>query len=410
MDSHTVILEKPWRFERPPASVDVDAKTSRRGHQVLELEKQRQPEPNLAWSHSDEASNDFRSDIFTKPTLPMLDAIINTTLGDNVMEEDSTTNRFQEYVAELVGHDASLLVMSGTMGNQVALRTALTAPPHSILADHRGHIVTFESGGAAAMCGALIRTVVPSNGHHLTLDDVKRHATLTDTVYDCPTRIISLENTLWGTVMPLSDMRAISQWARSQDPPIHMHLDGARLWEAVATGAFTLRDVGECFDSMQLCLSKGLGAPIGSVVTGSLAFIKRAKWGRHYLGGDIRAAGLISAPARVAIDDVFLGGKLRVAQDKAKRASALWVDLGGKLQAPTETNQIWLDLDASGLTHDDFYPVAGQFDLKMMDLIPGRVVLHYQITELAFARLCSFFKALLPGEQHTGIVESKLEN
>lgn len=88
MDSHTVILEKPWRFERPPASVDVDAKTSRRGHQVLELEKQTQPEPNLAWSHSDEASNDFRSDIFTKPTLPMLDAIINTTLGDNVMEED----------------------------------------------------------------------------------------------------------------------------------------------------------------------------------------------------------------------------------------------------------------------------------------------------------------------------------
>ncbi|UNI19026.1 Low-specificity L-threonine aldolase [Purpureocillium takamizusanense] len=410
MDSQTVVLEKPWSFEPPPASVDIEPKPPQCSFQVVESEKHRQLEPNLAWSHSHEASNDFRSDIFTKPTLPMLEAIINTTLGDNVMEEDTTTNRFQEYVADLVGHDASLLVMSGTMGNQVALRTALTTPPHSILADHRGHIVTFESGGASALCGALFKTVVPSNGHHLTLDDVKSHCTLTDTVYDCPTRIISLENTLWGTVMPLSDMRAISQWARSQTPPIHMHLDGARLWEAVATGAFTLREAGECFDSMQLCLSKGLGAPIGSVLTGTSAFIKRAKWSRHFLGGDIRAAGLISAPARVGIDNVFLGGKLGAAQDMAKRASALWVELGGKLQAPTETNQIWLDLNASGLKPNDFYPVAAQFDLKVMDLIPGRIVLHYQITEQAFARLCSFFKALLPREQTPETVENKLEN
>lgn len=351
--------------------------------------------PRLEWSHSDEASNDFRSDTFTKPTWPMLEAIITASLGDGDNDEDPTTTSFQEYVAGLVGHDASLLVVSGTMGNQAALRAALGTPPYSVLADYRGHIHTFEGGGAPTISGAMIRMVVPANGHHLTVDDVKRHSTTRETVYDCPTRVISLENTLWGTIIPLSDIRAISQWARAQNPPIHMHLDGARLWEAAAAGACTLREIGECFDSIQLCFTKGLGAPIGSIITGRSAFIKRAKWSRKLLGGGIRASGVIAAPARVAIEDVFLGGKLKAAQDKAKRASALWERLGGKLQMPTETNMVWFDFEASGLTPDDFYPVAPKFDLKVTDLQLGRIVFHYQISDDAFARLCNFLRAIL---------------
>ncbi|PHH58888.1 hypothetical protein CDD81_4179 [Ophiocordyceps australis] len=350
---------------------------------------------HLAWSHSNEASNDLRSDTCTKPTLPMLEAIIKTSLGDNDMEEDPTTNSFQSYVAELLGHEASLLVASGTMGNQVALRTVLSAPPYSILADHRGHIITLEGGGASTVCGAMIKMVVPCNGHHLTLADVQRNCTLTETVYDCPTRVISLENTLEGTIMPLCDIRAISKWARAKEPPIHMHLDGARLWEAVAAGTCTLREIGECFDSIQLCLSKGIGAPIGSVVVGSSVFIQRAKWSRKLLGGSIRAAGLVAAPARVAIDTVFLGNMLKHAHDKARRASALWEQLGGKLRTPTETNMVWPDLEASGLAHDDFYPVAKKFGLKVWDLMSGRLVFHYQITDDTFARLCDFFHAVL---------------
>lgn len=349
---------------------------------------------SLAWSHSNEASNDFRSDFMTKPTLPMLEAIITTSLGDGDMDEDKTTNAFQDYVAGLVGHEAGLLVVSGTMGNQVALRSALGAPPHSILADHRGHIIILEGGGASSLCGAMIKMVVPSNGHHLTLDDVKKHATITTTVYDCPTRIISLENTLWGTVMPLSDIRAISQWARAQNPPIHMHLDGARVWEAVAAGSCTLRDMGDCFDSIQMCFTKGLGAPIGSIITGNAAFIKRAKWSRKLFGGSTRSSGVIAAPARAAIDHVFFAGKLRAAQEKAKYASALWVELGGKLQLPTETNIIWIDLEASGLKPAEFYPMAKKFDLKIGEPILGRIVFHYQITDAAFVRLCDFFRAV----------------
>lgn len=366
---------------------------------TLEIEEQSLCRSSIAWSHSDEASNDFRSDYCTKPTLPMLRAIINTSLGDDVTEEDATTNSFQEYVADLLGHEVSLLVLSGTMGNQVSLRTALGAPPYSILADHRGHIIHLEAGGASMLCGALIKMVVPSNGHHLTLEDVKLNSTVTESPYDCPTRVISLEIPLSGTIMPLSEVRAISQWARAQSPPIHMHLDGARLWEAVVLGSFTLREIGECFDSIQLCLTKGLGAPIGSVVVGNSIFIKRARWIRKVLGGGLRAAGLIAAPARVAIEDVFLGGKLKAAQEKANRASVLWEQLGGKLQRPTETNMVWLDFDASGLTRDDFYPMMRKFNLIAMEhpLMNGRLVFHYQITDDAFAKLCQVFRVVLKG-------------
>lgn len=352
----------------------------------------------LAWADSSESSNDFRSDIFTRPTLPMLESIVHTTLGDCTADEDKTTVSFQEYVANLVGHESALLVMSGTMGNQVALRTILRSPPHAILADHRGHIATLEGGGATSICGAMVKAIVPSNGHHLTLDDIKEQTILRETVFDCPTRVISLENTLSGTIMPFADMRAISIWARTQNPPIHMHLDGARLWEAAAAGACKLSEVGECFDSIQLCLTKGLGAPLGSVITGSSAFVKRAKWSRHLLGGGIRSSGIITAPARVAIDDVFFGGKLGWAHDKARRATDVWLSLGGKVRLPTETNMVWLDLPASGVDRDEFYAVGLNMNLKISNsLFVGRLVFHYQVSDAALTRLCELFRIVLKG-------------
>ncbi|KAL6862652.1 putative secondary metabolism biosynthetic enzyme [Amphichorda felina] len=350
---------------------------------------------DLAWSHSKEASNDFRSDTFTKPSWPMLEAIIGASLGDGDTDQDASTHSLEQYVADLVGHKAALLVASGTMGNQVAHQAALSAPPYSILADARGHFHTFESGGASLLSGAMVRQVVPSNGHHLTVDDIKREATLRESIYEVPTRVISLENTLCGTIMPIEDVRAISQWARAQDPPIHMHLDGARVWEAVAAEAFTLREIGECFDSIQLCFTKGIGAPLGSVVTGEPAFIKRAKWCRKFLGGGMRATGIIAASARIAIDDVFLGGKLREAQKKARYASNRWEELGGKLSMPTETNIVWLDLEGSRVKYQDFYPVSVKYGLLFRDLQLGRLVFQYQITDSALKRLCDFFVEVL---------------
>jgi threonine aldolase len=270
---------------------------------------------NVAWAHSHETSNNFISDFYTKPTLPMLEAIVRTTLGDGDNDEDTTTNDLQEYVAGLLGHEATLLVPTGTMGNQTALRTALGSPPHSLLVDYRGHIMHFEGGGPAGICGTLTRTIVPSNGHHITLPDVQKFATLRKTMYDCPTTVIALENPMEGRILPISDIKAVSAWARAQNPPIHMHLDGARLWEAVTAGACTLAEIGPYFDSLQVCFTKGLGAPLGSMVIGSKTFIERAKWARKMMGGGMRASGVIAAPARVAIEQTMFRGKLKKAQE-----------------------------------------------------------------------------------------------
>jgi threonine aldolase len=317
----------------------------------------------------------------------MLQSIVTTTLQDDVMMEDPTTNSFEAYIAELTGHEASLLVMSGTMGNQVSLRTALGTPPYGVLADHRSHILTLEAGGPATLCGAFPVAVTPVNGHHLTLHDVQNYAVSWDPeVYDCPTRVISLENTLAGTIMPLVDARAISAWAHCQAPPIHMHLDGARLWEAVAANAGSLRDYCACFDSLTMCFTKGLGAPIGSVICSSKAFIKRARWIRKMLGGGIRAAGIVAAPARVAVNDVFLAGRLRAAQEGARRIADTWCRYGGRLKIPAETNMIWLDM--VGVDKEQFYRLARERGLLLLrGVIDDRLVVHYQICEEAFVRM-----------------------
>ena len=167
----------------------------------------------------------------------MLRATIQTSLLDDVFREDPTTNSLESFIASLTGHEAALLVMSGTMGNQICLRALLAQPPHSVLLDRGSHIFGWEAGGVANLCGALCIPVTPKNGHHVTLEDVKREVVLSDDVHACPTRVISLENTLAGMIMPLEDCRKIGKWAREQDPPISVHCDGARLWEAIAAGA-----------------------------------------------------------------------------------------------------------------------------------------------------------------------------
>ncbi|KAF2755476.1 l-allo-threonine aldolase [Pseudovirgaria hyperparasitica] len=349
---------------------------------------------SIAWAHCRESSNNFISDFYTKPTLPMLEAIIRTTLDDGDNDEDATTNDLQDYVAGLLGHESALLVPTGTMGNQVSLRTALGNPPHSILCDYRGHIMHFEGGGPSGICGTLVRSVVPANEHHLTLADVQRFATLRNTMYDCPTRVIALENPMEGRILPLSDIQAISNWARERG--IHMHLDGARLWEAVAAGAGSLEEIGKCFDSIQVCFTKGLGAPLGSMVIGKKDFIARAKWSRKLLGGGTRASGVIAAPARVAIDDVLFGGKMKAAQDKAQRASELWTELGGKLLERRETNMVWLDYEGSGVDMEGFFKLAKEeYGLKLGGVIPERLVFHYQISDESFEKLCALFRRAL---------------
>jgi threonine aldolase len=332
----------------------------------------------------------------------MLASIASTTLLDDVMDNgsDPTTNSLETFIASLTGKESALLVCSGTMGNQVAIRTHLQSPPHSVLTDHRSHILEWEAGGVAALTGALVHGIKPNNGNYLTLSDIQNHAILSTDVHACPTRLISLENTLGGVVTPLVECQKIATWARENN--IALHLDGARLWEAVAAGAGSLEAYSACFDSISLCFSKGLGAPIGSILVSSAAFRTRARHIRKMIGGGLRQSGVVTAPARVAVEDTFLGGKLKASHVRARQIADMWEGYGGKLTAPTETNMVWFDLAAAGTDAKRFVEDGERVGLRLMG---GRLVVHYQIGDEAVRRLDELMQVVLKEKKVGGKVE-----
>ncbi|XWX01128.1 hypothetical protein V2A60_009153 [Cordyceps javanica] len=332
-------------------------------------------------------SLDLRSDVMTVPTPAMLAAVANCTLRDDVFNEDATTRDLEAHVAQLAGKEAALFVTSGTMGNQVALRSLLTQPPFGVLADHRSHIILYEGGGVSSLTGATVQPVVPKNGVHLTVEDVAAHAVVSDDVHATPTRVISLENTLNGMVMPLDEVARIAAFARARG--IRMHCDGARLWEAVVAGAGAgsggLPAFCAHFDTVSLCFSKGLGAPVGSVVVGDAATVTHARRVRKALGGGMRQPGLLAAAARVAVDQTFGadpdgGGAalLRASHETARRVEAAWRARGGGLVHPVQTNMCWLDLEARGVSGEAFAALCADEGLVASG---GRLVTHYQIAQ-----------------------------
>ncbi|KAI5919211.1 l-allo-threonine aldolase [Camillea tinctor] len=331
----------------------------------------------------------------TTPTPAMLSAIQTATLLDDVFEEDHTTADLEAHVAALTGKDAGLFVLSGTMGNQIALRSLLTQPPHSVLTDYRSHIIKYEAGGVASLCGAMVSPVVPANGKYLTLEDIQTHVVLSDNVHVCPTRVISLENTLGGLIMPLAEVQRVSTFARAHG--ISVHCDGARLWECVAAGAGSLREFCDCFDTVSLCFSKGLGAPIGSIVVGSKSIIKHGRWVRKAIGGGLRQSGVVTAAARVAVEVTFgkgstgEGGLLKASHATARRVEKLWKDIGGKMTLPVETNMCWLDLSSMNCNPSRFEELGRSAGLKLMG---NRLITHYQIGEEAIRRLSSVFDSV----------------
>lgn len=352
------------------------------------------------WAAPGPASFDFRSDVVTTPTPRMLEAIASTTLLDDVFQQDPTTNNLESFIADLTGKEGALLVLSGTMGNQVSIRTHLQAPPHSVVSDHRAHIIQHEAGGVASLCGAMTLPIEPRNGRYLTLEDIQAKAILSDDIHACPTKLISLENTLAGIILPLAECRRISTWARENN--ITTHLDGARLWEAIASGAGTLKEYSACFDSVSLCFSKGLGAPIGSIIVGTHAFIKRARWIRKSIGGGLRQAGVVTAAARVSVEDTFLGGMLAGSHERARRIAGLWERYGGRVAHPVETNMVWVDLEHAGVSEAEFVALGEKAGLRLMG---ARLVVHYQISAEAVGRLERVMKAIFQGEEIEGTVD-----
>jgi len=282
---------------------------------------------------------DFRSDTVSKPTKEMIAAMYTYPVGDDGYVEDPTVNLLEQTVAELAGKEAAMFVASGIMSNQLALRSHLQVPPHSVLCDARSHIYTLECGGVAIHAGAIMSPVKPSQGRsYITVSDIEE-ALVQKSLYSAPTKLISLENTLDGEIMPIEAMREIHDFAQAKGIPLH--LDGARLWNASRATGIPIKEYAQYFDSVSLCFSKGLGAPIGSVLTGSEEFINRARQWRKIFGGAWRQAGHLAGACLYALEHHF--PQLNKDHAAAKVLGQHLEELGYKLIKRVDTNMVWVE-------------------------------------------------------------------
>ncbi|HRH67836.1 MAG TPA: GntG family PLP-dependent aldolase, partial [Bacteroidia bacterium] len=245
---------------------------------------------------------DLRSDTVTRPTPEMLDAMFHAEVGDDVFEEDPTINRLEEKAANLFGMEAALFVPSGTMANQVSIKL-LTNPQDEVICDKLSHIYYYEAGGVAFNSGVSMRFIEGDRGR-ITPGQIEENINDPATVYSSPTTLVSIENTCnkaGGSYYTLHEMQDISALCRKHS--IHVHLDGARIFNAITETGDSPEELGKLFDTVGFCLSKGLGAPVGSVILSTREKIFRARRIRKAWGGGMRQAGYLAAAGIYALDN-----------------------------------------------------------------------------------------------------------
>jgi len=286
---------------------------------------------------------DLRSDTVTRPTPGMLAAMLAAPVGDDVYGEDPTVNELEAKVAEFLGLEAALFVPSGTMANQIAVRLHCR-PGDELLCESTSHVVLWEGGGPAALSGVSVQQVDGANGR-LSRESIERKLR-PDDIHSPHTRLVWLENTHnrgGGTVHPLESIREISAFARHRK--LALHLDGARLWNAVIAAGTPAKTWAGHFDTVSVCFSKGLGAPVGSALAGSAELILQARRHRKLFGGAMRQAGILAAACIYAMDHHID----RLADDHANArllAEAIR-DVPGLKLVPecVETNLVWFEVD-----------------------------------------------------------------
>lgn len=243
---------------------------------------------------------DLRSDTVTRPSEGMRRAMYEAEVGDDVYGEDPTVNRLQERVADRLDTEAALFVPSGTMANQICLHV-LTEPGDEVLLERGAHVFNYETGAAGLLSGLQLNPLDGDNG--LLAPEQIESAVRPDAVVSPRTRVVSVENTAnkaGGVVYPLDRIEAIAETARDHD--LHLHLDGARLWNAAAAHDVPERAYAAPFDLTWVALSKGLGAPVGSVIGGSEPLIDEARRARKQFGGGMRQAGILAAAGLYALE------------------------------------------------------------------------------------------------------------
>ncbi|MEK6481863.1 GntG family PLP-dependent aldolase [Catalinimonas sp. 4WD22] len=284
---------------------------------------------------------DLRSDTVTKPTTAMLEAMMQAKVGDDVFGEDPTVKALEDKTAEIFAMEAGIFCPSGTMTNQIAIKI-LTQPQQEVVCDKRSHIYNYEGGGIAFNSLCSVRLLDGPRGV-LSSEDVAS-AINSDDIHYPQTALIALENTVnkgGGAYYTLNQIKSIKELCQKHQLPLH--LDGARVFNALTASGDNAKEYGKYFDTISVCLSKGLGAPVGSVLVGSEALVKKAKRVRKVFGGGMRQAGYLAAAGIYALDH-----HVQRLTDDHKRAKILEEELRGKSFVdevlPVDTNIIIFSL------------------------------------------------------------------
>ena len=340
---------------------------------------------------------DLRSDTVTTPTPQMREAMAEAEVGDDVYGEDPTVNRLQVTAAQMLGKEAGLFVPSGTMGNLTAILAHCTRGDEVILGD-KSHTYLHEAGGISVLGGVHSCQIPNQPDGTLKLEDIEA-AVRSDDVHHPITRLISLENTqnrCGGAVLTVEYTRQVGQFAHSIG--LNLHLDGARLFNAAVAQNLPASDLAAPADSVTFCLSKGLCAPVGSVICGSEEFIHRCLRIRKLLGGGMRQAGVLAAAGLVSLESMI--DRLAEDHSRAKRLAAdlskvpgLEIELGGP-----QTNMIFLKLDDDvPYTEDEVCARLDGYGVKVGVVGPRRfrLVTHYWIDDASVDQTVSIFSRVL---------------
>ncbi|NVK11805.1 MAG: low-specificity L-threonine aldolase [Gammaproteobacteria bacterium] len=316
---------------------------------------------------------DFRSDTVTQPCAEMREAMANAPVGDDVYGDDPTVLELEHYVAETLGKESALFVSSGTQSNLLAILSHCERGDEYICSQY-AHLYKYEAGGAAVLGSVQPQPMLANADGTLDLDAAER-LIKPDDMHFARTRLLCIENTIGGIPLPLEYEQQLR--AFKQSTGLALHLDGARIANAAVYHGCSLKDLVEVFDSVSICLSKGLGAPIGSILVGRSDLIAKARRWRKMLGGGWRQAGVLAAAARIAFDrrDSLAQDHAR-AQELAERLSSL--DFISVDQSLVKTNMVFAQIDCD---HDALKAELSKHGISLSLGKPTRLVVHRHISQ-----------------------------
>ncbi len=337
---------------------------------------------------------DLRSDTVTQPTPEMRRAMAEAEVGDDVYGEDPTVNRLQELASRTFGREGAIFVPTGTMGNQIAVKCH-THHGQEIICEERAHFINLESATVAAFSGCQPRTIYGEDGA-LTWAQIKKKIA-PPAYYRAQTGLIWLENTLslaGGTIFPQAQADEICDRAHELGLPVH--LDGARIFNAAAALDRPVAQITARFDSVMFCLSKGLCAPVGSMLVGSRTFIEKARRYRKALGGGMRQAGVLAAAGLVALEK--MPARLKEDHENARILAAGLAQIAGIKIGKTPTNILVFDITGTGMTTAEFSRklaaknvLAAGIDDQLM-----RFVTHHDVSREDCLRTLEVVRAICP--------------